>query len=205
MSDIDHEDWAEPAIYWNFTPFNPPRLDRVPERVLLKNWQDMMLPVNDPGTYHILENGRVKVDPYFVEYEPALFPILEIFNRRGTPNEHDTRVATNVIQWLGTNIGNGYLHMAKRYADVQAFKDKAHLLAWADENIRNANYILRERLIGDFTAVAAGNVQKQTLRDVETLELVTLWLDQPAGRQFLDQYHQDTEKAWQAQKAIQPK
>lgn len=175
-------------IIWNFEPYQPVWKDSIREVVYVKKWQKLMLPenlLNDHGP--LADNGDISIDEWFVNNETSDFLVIDVLcsDGGGYPNAHDTRIASNMIRWLGTNAGQAYLHNAQFYTTKGMPSDISYLAAWTSENIRvrsfNRGSIPRDGLTRKFNEACPDS----TVRDVEILDQVAKWLGGRDGQDYL--------------------
>ncbi len=122
-------------VIWNFAPYTAVREDVIAEVVFVKKWQKLMLPEKIRGEQEMIGDAAIKVDRWFAENEQDAFPILDVLTG-GVPDEHDTRIATNMIRWLGTNDGRAFMYNAEEYKNAGIEPEIAYLAAWSKHNIR---------------------------------------------------------------------
>lgn len=107
-------------INWDFRPYSfacayEPHTGRyLRENVFVSRWQKLM---TDRAIGDVMDNAMMREDQWFVENESYRYPILEIFDGI-IPSEHDTRIASNFIQFLGKGNGRFYLDEAKKLSVV---------------------------------------------------------------------------------------
>lgn len=181
-------------IEWDFEPLRPVRPDVTGEVVFSKKWQKLMI-TPQMRVEQDVDGLKVKVDQYFVDNEPHTFPILKVFSY-GIPDARDTRVASNMITWLGTNSGSIYRENAQNLMEKGLEGEIAYIAAWTDMNIRKAMYnrgtIPRDTLTSTFEKAGIDfmnpfdrGVRATSVRDIETLEQVAAWLGGEDGQAFI--------------------
>ncbi len=172
-------------IVWNFEPYCSVRSDLTAEVVFTKKWQQLMMPKKMVAEHGPVDGMRIIIDPWFVDNEPESFPVLEVFKNHGIPNEHDTRIASNFIWWLGTNAGFSYREQVYHIAEKGVEKSQAFLFAWVHDNVRvpivNHGSVPKDYLAAPFSDASRGTIN----RNFETLERVALWLGTDAGQMFV--------------------
>lgn len=181
-------------VEWDFEPLHPVRPDITGEVVFSKKWQKLMI-TPQMRVEQDVEGLKVKVDRYFIDNEPRTFPILRVF-LYGCPNARDTRVASNMISWLGTNSGTIYIENAQNFIQKGLESSTAFLAAWSDLNVRdpmfNRGRVPRDSLTASFEKAGFDFLnpfdrgsRATSFRDVETLEQVALWLGGDDGQKFI--------------------
>lgn len=184
-------------IEWDFSPYLPVREDVTGEVVFSKKWQKLMI-TNQMQREQEVIGTKVKVDDWFVRNESSAFPILKVL-AYGIPDTHDTRLASNMITWLGTNSGSLYLERAERLVEQGLDKKIAYLSAWVDMNIRRGamidrNMVPRDGLSQTFQRINGLDMihnplmtyaHIQSARDVETFDQVATWLGKDDGQKFI--------------------
>lgn len=169
----DYDGNTPRLINWNFEPFTAPRPDHTGEMVFTRRWQKLM-----GGT-------EVTHDQWFVENEPDQYPILAVFDHWGIPSARQTRVASSLIRWIGTGVGQSFLRDAEKlgqmFAEAGRFSlRKAFAATWAWEVERSPS--------GDHGAVVRDwliTPETPTIRDYETMEMTCRWLGTKMGQAFI--------------------
>lgn len=181
-------------IEWDFEPLHPVRPDITGEVVFSKKWQKLMI-TQKMRIEQEVDGLKVKADQWFVENEPRTFPILKVFPYH-YPDARDTRVASNMIAWLGSNSGSIYRENAQKLMDMGLEGNVAYLAAWSELNVR-AGMVNRGRVPRDSLTVSfekAGidfinpfdsGVRATSVRDLETFEQVAMWLGGEDGQAFI--------------------
>jgi hypothetical protein len=180
------EDSAD-YIEWDFTSFTPVRKDVLGEVIVTRHWLARVC----RGTAEICNNGRMKVDKYFIDNHPDEFPVLGILARDGGyPEARATRVASSLIRWLGAPMGLCFLDECERQvaeiADFMGERQKAYLAAWAIWNRPGASGDVRRYLLHN---------QNPTVDDWETMDKVIMWLGSDPGQAFLKEYRKELQGA----------
>lgn len=184
----------ENVVRWRFTPLTPLREDVLGEVVFTKKWQDMM------------GGSAVGIDRYFLDNEPENYPILGIYQKRffNQPRDRDTRLATSIINWLGTNNGRNFLNNAEQLKDklgkryVVSNIDKgmdysdAYILAWEKENQRNGQPRF-DHTPRSFLSQSLSNIfgDAANLHDIEVMGCIIDWLGKPDGQKFIQDCQQE--------------
>ena len=119
----------------------------------------------------------------------------------GRPDARDATVVASIAQWLGTNAGSAFLHMAAALRGAgpgfPGGATNAHHLAWCATNARRwgirgrraLESILLPEATGpgmSGTVPAVGGLPPVTLRDHEVAEAWAMWLGSPDGAAFLE-------------------
>jgi hypothetical protein len=181
-------------IEWDFEPLHPARPDITGEVVYSKKWQKLMI-TPQMRIEQEVEGLKVKVDQWFVENEPKTFPILKVFPYH-CPDARDTRVASNMICWMGSNAGGIYRQEARKLMEKGLEGPIAFLAAWSEMNIRqgmiNRGRVPRDSLTASFDKAGIDpfnpldfGTRATSVRDLETLEQVAMWLGGEAGQKFI--------------------
>lgn len=193
----DDENTPRPDVRWSFEPYHPVEPDRLERVVFTKRWIKAMTPKSVFVEYDKSNPAIMLIDPWFVENESGKFPILDVLPDYPVPTMHDTRIASNMILWLGTNDGNEFLLNAERLSRQGIEPVMAYAFAWAQKNIRvyncNRGAVARDWLTTDFNKVRYSG----TMRDVETLEQVARWLGTENGQSFVSGCHRNIALKWE--------
>lgn len=180
------------CIHWNFNPTVDVRADVTREVVFVKRWQKLMRPDDDVVFKEVADNVY-DIDKFFIENEGGQFPILRIFESPGfIPNENTTRIASNMIYWLGTNAGRLYLEIVGGLVQKGVEPDIAYLGEWARQNISrrgfSSGYVPRDRLAQIYNDAGSPNqdtYDNRLVGNIRTLELMVLWLTTKDGQDFV--------------------
>lgn len=210
MEDVDPND----IIQHDFRPYMTVRPETVREVVYVKRWQKLMCEfaraavnakVDDSGEkyaidyleFDYLDNGYV--------YRKSYVTIGDVLGY--IPNDpHETRIASNVIYWLGTNSGLAFMEKAKGLytkADSNVFSlSDIFTLQFARENNRdrcvNYGYIPLDSLCCVFErtgnmvrGITADSpetklVREGTLRDREIVDRMIRWSASEVGQSFIE-------------------
>lgn len=189
-------------IEWDFEPIHPVRPDMTGEVVFSKKWQKMMI-TPQMRIEQDVDGVKVKADQWFVENESKTFPILKVFPYH-CPDARDTQVATNMVCWLGTNAGSIYRENARNLMEKGIEGPTAFLAAWSELNIRqgyiNRGRVPRDSLTASFDSAGFDFInpfdrgtRATSVRDLETLEQVAMWLGGEGGQKFIQSCERNIE------------
>jgi hypothetical protein len=151
-------------------PIRPPR-DMCEEQVFARRWRELMeMPSGDEwsrGPLHTILIGY----PYEVDQRAA-------------------SVAASFITWLGTNVGKCFLDLGNKIRDnVPDAVYTAYLAAWGVQNSRRFGNNSNARQI-EFLVRTQADMEKDffpevSVKDLEVLEQVALWLGLNEGQKFI--------------------
>ena len=111
---------------------------------------------------------------------------------RGYPYPLDQRaasVAASFITWLGTNVGGSLLGIAEEFKLARAVPSFAYVAAWSVMNVRSVGISSNARQI-EFLTRTQEELEKNvfsevSVRDLEVVDQLTLWLGSHDGQGFL--------------------
>lgn len=161
----------------------PDRPDLVGECVFSEQWRDLM--AKEPSWTGPLDHA----DPCWTDVFGEMM---------GEPDQRDATVAATFIQWLGTNVGYGFLLSAENLMRAVGASRPAgfnpYLALWASRNLRrsgvNFNLTLAELLLAhpsDDRGPHGFPTRPPDLssRDLELMSRAAAWLDSDGGQAFL--------------------
>lgn len=161
----------------------PPRPDMIGEVVFSRRWKELMAS-----------------PPEFGSPDEKLDSVLRDLVTPAT--QRDATVAATFVQWLGTNVGSCVLREAERIAswsEDAGWRQHAYLFAWTKENFRTPAKSRGLRPI-EFLLTPPGDCNEAgwprrlpdvTLRDLEVIDHVALWLGSEEGQAFLSACRQE--------------
>ncbi len=181
------EEYQPEIVIWEFTPFIPLRHDSPIEAIFMKNWLKRV-------------GKEVQTnDVYFIENERNTFPIIKIFGRWGYPDTRATRVATSLINWLGSPIGTGFVEQAQSMFELlnkhrPHEKQNAYIIEWGIKNSPDGlGKPLRQHIMGD---------EQLTLADVKNMEKILHWLGGEDGQNFIQTCLQERDVYFRQQRQV---
>lgn len=144
------------------------------EGIFVRLWQELMLqPIEEP-IYNI-------VTPDTKLGEIMMYSPVEVTQRTAS-------ICAEFCRYLGTNGGRGYLNTLDEQIKIQRNVAQAALTAWAIENERcygtNGGARTIEFLLSSVWGETAP-VSEISYSDVETVEVMAVWLGTVEGREFV--------------------
>lgn len=145
-----------------------PARDMVGEKVYARRWQEFASKEYADGR---TEFGRVlEVYPYPLDQRAA-------------------SVAASFITWLGTNVGESFLKIAKEIKETRIVPFFPYVAAWGVFNVRSLGTNSNARQI-EFLTRTPEELEKNvfsevSVRDLEVIDQITLWLGTDEGQEFL--------------------
>ena len=119
----------------------------------------------------------------------------------GRPDERDATVVASLAQWLGTNAGDAFMHLARSLEDARRHvgggPTNSWHLAWCSTNAGRPGYRHRRTLEAILMPEEVGpdmyrtrpvvpGLPSVTLRDHEVAEAWAMWLGSPRGAEYLE-------------------
>jgi hypothetical protein len=148
-------------------PIRPPR-NMIEEQVFARHWKELM---ESKQPYESGMIGRILI---------------------GYPYEIDQRVASvlaSMVCWLGTQVGKSFLMLGDEIREKTSCAHYAHLAAWGVKNARIFGMNSRARQIEFLTRTQADMERdifpEVSVKDLEALEQLCLWLGTDDGREFV--------------------
>jgi hypothetical protein len=112
--------------------------------------------------------------------------------------QREAAVAASMICWLGTNIGQSFLTLGMEIRDRTSCGNYAYIAAWGVRNARvfghgsNARQI--EFLVRTHEEMEDKVFSEVSIRDLEVLDQVALWLGTDGGQNFLKSCEEEIER-----------
>lgn len=144
-----------------------PVRDMVGEQVFARRWQEFAEKECD---------GRTGFD-YVLRAYP--YPL----------DQRAASVAASFITWLGTNVGGSFLEVAEEFKLARTFPSFSYVAAWGVMNVRSLGTSSNARQI-EFLTRTQEELEKNvfsevSVRDLEAVDQLTLWLGSDDGQEFL--------------------
>jgi hypothetical protein len=159
-------------------PIRPARND-IGEQVFSRRWKELM-ETKPSGLY-------------------ATQPINYVL--RGYPYLVDQRAASvlaSMICWLGTNVGKSFLLLAAEFRDKTTCRYDCYLAAWGVRNARKVGLNSCARQLEFLTRTQddmdKGVFQDVSVRDLEAIEQLCIWLGGDEGQAFLAGCEEEIER-----------
>jgi hypothetical protein len=159
-------------------PIRPARND-IAEQVFSRRWKELMdaKPVGQYGTqliYHVLRGY-----PYGVDQRAA-------------------SVLASMVCWFGTNVGKSFLLLASEFAEKTTCRFDAYLAAWGVQNARKFGMNSCARQLEFLTRTQEdlnnGIFKEVSVRDLEAIEQLCIWLATEDGQSFLKGCEEEIER-----------
>jgi hypothetical protein len=148
-------------------PIRPARED-IGEKVFSRRWKELMEtePVATHPIYYVLRSY-----PYVVDQRAA-------------------SVLASMVCWLGTNVGKSFLLLAAEFRDNTTCRFDAYLAAWGVQNARKIGLNSCARQLEFLTRTQEdlnnGIFKDVSIRDLEAVEQLCIWLGGDEGQSFLN-------------------
>lgn len=150
----------------------PVRHDMIGEVVYARRWHELM-------------NGVCQIHMVLAGYP---YPV----------GQREASVAASFITWLGTNVGASLLDIAQEFKLVRAVPSFAYVAAWSVLNVRSFGHNSNARQIEFLTRTTeemeANVFSEVSVRDLEVIDQIALWLGTEEGQKFLEGCMKEIEK-----------
>jgi hypothetical protein len=178
------DDIDEYAVYQlhDLEPYQDLTLGRPGVTAMRSAWRQFSMSGNEELLQWSADGHKYLVDMFFVDNHPDEIPLLQVFGSIPL-SPRATRVASTMIEWLGTPVGQSFLLQAENYyKKIRNLKrSDAYALLWIQENSVLRSHSGRE----DLAQVFARATDKSAFMDAEVMTQVMLWIGSDRGQDMI--------------------